>query len=177
MTAVSTPVAMKQGTYIGPDVWTAPVVGAIVYPLLVKGFILTVHSYQANDDVTPKVVLAAAALVFMAAELAVPFVAFRALLAIRNSIEPNAPLIRRVLHVVFATPPLITVTGFATSALGVPLTWAWYGGWGLVAMIAFRAQGLEQQLPHHLARLDAAAKDSWLFSLVSPVGFFGAASG
>lgn len=78
MTAVSTHVAMK-GTYIGPDVWAAPVGGAIVYPLLVKGFILTVHSYQANDDVTPKVVLAAAALVFMAAELAVPFVAFRAL--------------------------------------------------------------------------------------------------
>ena len=137
MTAVSTHVAIKQGTYIGPDVWTAPVVGAIVYPLLVKGFILTVQAYQANSAVTLKVVLGAAALMLMGAELAVPFVALRALLGIRHSIEPNAPLVRRVLHLVFATPPLITVSGFATSALGVPLLWAWYGGWGLVAMIAF----------------------------------------
>ena len=137
MTAVSTHVAIKQGTYIGPDVWTAPVVGAIVYPLLVKGFILTVQAYQANSAVTLKVVLGAAALMLMGAELAVPFVALRALLGIRHSIEPNAPLVRRVLHLVFATPPLITVSGFATSALGVPLLWAWYGGWGLVELIAF----------------------------------------
>jgi hypothetical protein len=137
MTAISTPVAMKQDTYIGPDVWTAPVVGAIVYPLLVKGFILSVQAYQADGVVASKVVLAAVALVLMGAELAVPFVALRALMRIRNSIEPNAPLVRRVLHLVFATPPLITVSGFATSALGVSLTWAWYGGWGLVAMIAF----------------------------------------
>jgi hypothetical protein len=137
MTAISTPVAMKQDTFIGPGVWTAPVVGAIVYPLLVKGFILSVRAYQANGVVASKVVLAAAALVLMGSELAAPFVALRALMGIRNSIEPNAPLVRRVLHLVFATPPLITVSGFATSALGVPLTWAWYGGWGLVAMIAF----------------------------------------
>ena len=29
------------------------------------------------------------------------------------------------------------MSGFATSALGVPLLWAWYGGWGLVELIAF----------------------------------------
>jgi succinate dehydrogenase hydrophobic anchor subunit len=81
--------------------------------------------------------VAAAALVLMGSVLAVPFVALRALMRIRNSIEPNAPLVRRVLHVAFATPPVLTVSGFATSALGIPLTWAWYGGWGLVAMITF----------------------------------------
>ena len=135
MTGISTPVAMKQDTYIGPDVWTAPVVGAIVYPLLVQGFILSVQAYKANGVVASKVVLAAAALVLMGSVLAVPCVALRALIGIRNSIEPNAPLVRRVLHLVFATPPVLTVSGFAASALGVPLTWAWYGGWALVAMI------------------------------------------
>jgi hypothetical protein len=137
MTGISTPVAMKQDTYIGPDVWTVPVVGAIVYPLLVQGFILSVQAYKANGVVASKVVLAAAALVLMGSVLAVPFVALRALIGIRNSIEPNAPLVRRVLHLVFATPPVLTVSGFAASALGVSATWAWYGGWGLVAMITF----------------------------------------
>ena len=128
---------MKQDTYIGPDVWAAPVVGAIVYPLLVNGFVLSVEAYKANGVVASKVVLAAAALVLMGSVLAVPFVALRALIGIRNSTEPNAPLVRRVLHLVFATPPVLTVSGFAASALGVSATWAWYGGWGLLAMITF----------------------------------------
>ena len=130
-------VTTKQGTYIGPYVWTLPVVGAIVYPLLVKGFVLSVQAYEANGVAASKVVLAAAALVLMGSVLAVPFVALRALIGIRNSIEPNAPLVRRILHLAFATPPVLTVTGFAASGLGVPLTWAWYGGWGLLAMITF----------------------------------------
>jgi succinate dehydrogenase hydrophobic anchor subunit len=137
MTTISTPVAMKQDTYIGPDVWAAPVVGAIVYPLLVNGFVLSVEAYKANGVVASKVVLAAAALVLMGSVLAVPFVALRALIGIRNSTEPNAPLVRRVLHLVFATPPVLTVSGFAASALDVSATWAWYGGWGLLAMITF----------------------------------------
>ena len=137
MTAVATRVAMKQDTYIGPDAWIAPVVGAIVYPLLVQGFILSVQAYKTTDAAASKVVLAAVALVLMGSELAVPFVALRALMGIRNSIEPNAPLVRRVLHLVFATPPVFTVIGFAASGLGVPQTWVWYGGWGLVAMITF----------------------------------------
>ena len=135
MTAISTRVAMKQDSYIGPDVWTAPVVGAIVYPLLVKGFILSVQAYQANGLVASKVGLAAAALVLMGSVLAVPVVALRALMGIRDSTEPNAPLVRRVLHLVFATPPVLTVSGFAASAADVPLSWAWYGGWGLLALI------------------------------------------
>jgi hypothetical protein len=128
---------MKRDTYIGPDVWTLPVAGAIVYPLLVQGFILSVQAYKANGVVASKVVMAVSALVLMSLVLAVPCVALRALFGIRNSIEPNAPLVRRVLHLVFATPPVLTVSGFAASGLGVPLTWAWYGGWGLVAMITF----------------------------------------
>jgi len=128
---------MERDTYIGPDVWTLPVVGAIVYPLLVQGFILSVQAYKASGVVASKVGLAAAALVLMGSVLAVPFVALRALIGIRNSIEPNAPLVRRVLHLVFATPPVLTVSGFAASDLGIPLTWAWYSGWGLVAMITF----------------------------------------
>ena len=137
MTAISTQVALKQDTYIGPDVWVAPVVGAIVYPLLVKAFVLSVQAYEASGVVASKVVLAAAALVLMGSELAVPFLALRALMGIRNSIEPNAPLVRRVLHLAFATPPVVTVSGFAASALGVSETWAWYGGWGLVAIVTF----------------------------------------
>jgi hypothetical protein len=137
MTGVSTRVAMEQDTYIGPDVWTLPVVGAIVYPLLVQGFVLSVQAYKTNGVVASKVVFAAAALVLMGSVLAVPFVALRALIGIQNSTEPNAPLVRRVLHLVFATPPVLTVSRFAASDLGVPLTWAWYSGWALVAMITF----------------------------------------
>jgi len=137
MTGVSARVAMERDTYIGADVWALPVVGAIVYPLLVKGFILSVQAYKANDAVGSKVVLAVAALVLMSLVLAVPCVALRALIGIRNSIEPNAPLVRRALHLAFATPPLVTVSGFAADAVGVSPTWAWYGGWGIVATIAF----------------------------------------
>jgi len=137
MTGISTPVAMKQDTYIGPDVWTLPVMGAIVYPLLVQGFILSVEAYKANDVVASKAVLAVGALVLMSLELAVPLMALRALMRIRNSIEPNAPLVRRVLHLAFATPPVQTLSGFAADGLGISPTWAWYGGLGVVAMIAF----------------------------------------
>jgi hypothetical protein len=137
MTGMSTRVVMEQDTYIGPDVWALPVVGAIVYPLLVNGFILSVQAYQANGIVASKVALAVGALVLMGLVLAVPCVALRALIGIRNSIEPNAPLVRRALHLSFATPPLITLSGFAAAGLGVSPTWAWYGGWGLVAMIVF----------------------------------------
>jgi hypothetical protein len=170
MTGISTRVAMEQDTYIGPDVWTLPVVGATVYPLLVKGFILSVQAYKANDVVASKVVLAAAALVLMGSVLAVPFVALRALIGIRNSIEPNAPLVRRVLHLAFATPPALTVSGFAASALGVPPTWAWYGGWGLVAMITFLVRnGSSSRSPvtrHDLTRLRKIHGFSALFLLM-----------
>ena len=137
MTGISTHVGMKQDAYVGPSVWALPVAGAILYPLLVRGFILSVQAYQANDIVASKVALAVAALALMGSELAVPFLALRALIGMRNSTEPNAPLIRRVLHLVFATPPLQTVIGFAASGSGLPEAWAWNGGWALVAMIAF----------------------------------------
>jgi len=75
MTGMSTRVAMEQDTYIGAGVWTLPVVGAIVYPLLVKGFVLSVEASKANGIVASKVVLAAAALVSHGSVLAVPFVA------------------------------------------------------------------------------------------------------
>lgn len=140
MTGISTRVATEQDTYIGPDVWALPVVGAVVYPLLVKGFIFSVEAYKANDVIASKVALALAALAFMSLELAVPLMALRALMRIRNSIEANAPLLRRVLHLAFATPPAQTLSGFAAGALGISPTWAWYGGWGVLAMIAFLAR-------------------------------------
>jgi len=127
---------MERDTYIGPDVWTVPVVGAIVYPLLVQGFILSVQAYKANGVVASKVVLAAAALVLMGSVLAVPFVAFARSWEYEIASNPT-----RRWFAAFSF-------GFCNSTgtngervrrlrLGRPLTWAWYSGWGLVAMITF----------------------------------------
>jgi hypothetical protein len=93
----------------------------------------------------------------MSLELAVPLMALRALMRIRNGIEPNAPLVRRVLHLAFATAPAQTLSGFAADALGISPTWAWYGGWGVVAMITFLVRkGSSSSLPgsrRYLTRL------------------------
>lgn len=136
MTEISARAGMVQHTYLRPNVWTLPVVGAMVYPLLVKGFIVSVETYKPNDALVAKTVLAVVALVFMALELAVPLMALRALLKIRTSVEPNAPLLRRMLHFAFATPPAQTLSGFAADAVGIPPSWAWYGGWAILAAIA-----------------------------------------
>ena len=178
MTEIAARVAIKEDTYIGPDVWTVPVVGAIVYPLLMHGFILSVQAYKANDVVSSKVVWAVGALVLMSLVLAVPCVALRALFRIRNSTEPNAPLVRRVLHLVFATPPVVTLIGFAASGLGVSETWAWYGGWGLLATIAFLVrQGSGSNVSASRRGLTRLRKIHGFSALFLLMGFFGVTSG
>jgi hypothetical protein len=167
---ISSRIAIERSTYLGPDIWALPVVGAIVYPLLVKGFILSVEAYKANDVLASKVVLAAVALAFMSLELAVPLMALRALMRIRDRVEPNAPLLRRVLHLAFATPPAQTLSGFAADAVGISPAWAWYGGWAVLAMIALLARsGSRSALsgtPRAWARIRAVHGASALFLIV-----------
>jgi hypothetical protein len=107
---LDTRVAITRVTCIGPNVWTLPVVGAIAYPILLQGFSLSVQASKANGIVASKIALAACAVVLLSLAVAVPCVAFRALIGIRNSIEPNAPIVRRVLHLAFATSPLYVLT-------------------------------------------------------------------
>src|SRR5262249_28000285 len=126
MKGMSTALQIESQTYLGSRVWVLPVVGATAYPLLVKAFILSVAAYQATDVPAAKALLAVGALACMARELAVPLVSLRALMQIRDSVEPNAPLLRRMLCLAFATPPAQTLCGFAADAVKIPPSWAWY---------------------------------------------------
>lgn len=119
---------------VGSRAWLLPVVGAMVYPTLLRLFFLSVQASQTSGTVALKGVLAACAIALMGLAVGVPALALRALIGMRS--DAGSALVRRVLHAVVATPPLYILSSQIVWLLKIDqwLDTIWLVGWGLIAL-------------------------------------------
>lgn len=119
---------------VGPRAWVLPVIGAMVYPTLLRLFFLSAQASQTSGAVVLKGALAACAIALMGLAVAVPALALRALIEMRS--EAGSALVRRVLHAAVATPPLYILTSQIVWLLKMDpwLDTIWLVGWGLIAL-------------------------------------------
>jgi succinate dehydrogenase/fumarate reductase cytochrome b subunit len=99
--------------------WSIPLTGAIAYPGLLFLFSAAINWYR---DSSGSFVAAVLATLIMALAVMIPVMSIRSLGKLRNSTEPKAPAIRRVLHLTFAMFPLYTAINTLASLLG---NWRW----------------------------------------------------
>lgn len=130
---------------VGPRVWLLPVIGAIVYPTLLRVFFLSVQASQNSAAVALKVALAACAIALMGLAVGVPVLALRALIGMRS--DAGSALARRVLHAAVATPPLYILTSQIVWLLKMDqwLDTLWMVGWGLIALTLGRTSDARRE--------------------------------
>jgi hypothetical protein len=118
---------------VGSRAWLLPVMGAMVYPTLLRVFLLSAQVSQASGAVALKGVLAACSIALMGLAVGVPALALRALIGMRSD---GSALVRRVLHAAVATPPLYILSSQLAWLLKVDqwLDVLWLAGWGLIAL-------------------------------------------
>ena len=99
--------------------WFFALAGAAIYPSLFAIFPGIIQAYSGHESVVMQVLLSGCAVTVMLVAASIPFVSIWALAKIHNNDVPNAPSIRRMLHLTFAVSPfytlylqLIGMTGF-----------------------------------------------------------------
>lgn len=124
---------------VGPRAWLLPVLGAMVYPTLLRVFFLSAQASQTSGAVALKGALVACAIALMGLAVAVPALALRALIGMRS--DAGSALVRRVLHAAVATPPLYILASQIGWLLKMDqwLDAIWLVGWGLIALTLGRA--------------------------------------
>jgi hypothetical protein len=108
-----------------PLLWLPPFIGAVIYPGLIVSFPWIMAGYRESGSL----LLAVCALLVVLVATAVPVLAARALILMRD--DEGLVLVRGMLYLMFAIPSLFTLSVSVTRIAGVDdhLTAIWISAW------------------------------------------------
>jgi hypothetical protein len=119
------------------QLWMPPSIGIIVYPGLIVSFGWSINNFHR----TMSPFWAIYALLTMLLAMSIPALALRALIRIRH--EERAGLVRGILYLMFAAPPLFTLTFSLTRIAGVDqyLAVIWIFVWVAIGLMLYLKEG------------------------------------
>ena len=115
--------------------WLLPLLATALYPLYIAHFIRAVASFRESGNV----LIAAWAAALMLLAMSVPFLALRALMALRAVPAGNSTLIKGFLYVIFSVSPLFTLTVLLSREAGVAVAHdtIWMCAWAVLGLLLY----------------------------------------